>query len=49
VIDFSWTPDQLELQRAVDEFARNDLNDGILERDARGEFSLEAWRTRSTT
>jgi len=43
-MDFSWTDEQLELQKAVHEFAQAELNDRILEMDAKGEFSLEAWR-----
>jgi hypothetical protein len=42
-VDFSWTDEQLELKRAVYEFARGELNEGILERDAAGEFPREAW------
>ena len=43
-MDFSWTAQQLELKKAVAEFASKELNDGILERDRKGEFALEAWR-----
>ncbi len=43
-MDFSWTAEQLELERAVNEFARLELNEGILERDREGAFPLEAWR-----
>ena len=43
-MDFSWTPEQLELKNAVAEFAGKELNEGILERDRKGEFPLEAWR-----
>lgn len=43
-MDFTWSPAQLELKRAVDAFARKELNDGILERDRVGEFPLDAWR-----
>jgi len=42
-MDFSWSPEQIELKRAVEEFARNELNDAIIERDHRGEFSAKAW------
>jgi alkylation response protein AidB-like acyl-CoA dehydrogenase len=43
-MDFSWTPEQLDLKRAVVEFARSELNDGVIDRDRSGTFPLEAWR-----
>lgn len=43
-MDFSWTPEQLELKGAVADFAREELNEGIVERDRAGDFALEAWR-----
>lgn len=43
-MDFSWTENQLALKDAVLKFARKELNSGLLERDKRGEFCIEAWR-----
>jgi alkylation response protein AidB-like acyl-CoA dehydrogenase len=43
-MDFSWTKEQLEYKKAVIEFARKELNDGLVERDQEGAFSLENWR-----
>ncbi len=43
-MDFSWTNEQLDLKRAVIDFARSELNDSIIDRDREGAFSMEAWR-----
>ena len=43
-MDFSWTDEQLAYKKAVIEFARKELNDGLIERDQEGSFSLENWR-----
>lgn len=43
-MDFSWTEEQLAFKKAVIEFARKELNQGLVERDKRAEFSLENWR-----
>ena len=43
-MEFSWSPEQLELRQRVIDFARTQLNDNILERDHSGEFSRENWR-----
>ncbi len=43
-MDFSWTDEQLAYKKAVIEFARKELNDGLVERDQEGAFSLENWR-----
>ena len=42
-VDFRPTPDQQALCDAVRSFGRT-LNDGMLDRDARGEFSRERWK-----
>jgi alkylation response protein AidB-like acyl-CoA dehydrogenase len=42
-MDFSWSEEQLALKRAVIEFAQQNLNQGLLERDRRSEFSRENW------
>jgi len=34
-MDFSWTKEQLSYKQAVIDFARNKLNDGLIERDHR--------------
>ncbi|MAF64640.1 MAG: acyl-CoA dehydrogenase [Planctomycetes bacterium] len=43
-MDFSWTPEQAQLRSAVAEMAEGELNEGLAERDKRGEFSREGWR-----
>jgi alkylation response protein AidB-like acyl-CoA dehydrogenase len=42
-MDFPWTTDQLEWKKQVISFAQKELNDDILSRDARSEFSREGW------
>jgi alkylation response protein AidB-like acyl-CoA dehydrogenase len=43
-VDFGWTEEQQRLRDRVIEFARAELADDGLRRDADGEFSAEAWR-----
>lgn len=43
-MDFGWSDEQLAYRRAVVEFARAELNDGVIERDSRHEFSSEQWK-----
>lgn len=43
-MDFSWTEEQLKYKQAVIEFAQNELNEGLIERDRQGEVSLENWK-----
>ncbi|MCP5101518.1 MAG: acyl-CoA dehydrogenase [Chloroflexi bacterium] len=43
-MDFSWSKEQREFKSAVIKFAQNELNDGIIERDEKGEFSYENWK-----
>ena len=43
-MDFSWTPEQLAFKNTVVEFARKELNEGLIDRDHGGEISLENWR-----
>ena len=38
-MDFSWTPEQIELRDRIVEFARSSLNDANRERDRSGEFN----------
>jgi alkylation response protein AidB-like acyl-CoA dehydrogenase len=42
-VDFSWTDEQLLLKENVIKFARQELNDDVVGRDQRGEFSRECW------
>ncbi len=42
-MDFSWTEEQEKFKAAVIEFAKAELNDGVLERDRTSEFSRESW------
>jgi len=43
-MDFSWTPEQIELRDATSAFARGSLNDDMIGRDRDGKFSSEFWR-----
>ena len=43
-MDFSWTPEQLAFKNAVIEFAKKELNAGLIDRDHAGEISLSNWR-----
>ena len=42
-MDFSWNDEQNELRTAVADFAANELNEGLRERDERGEFNHAGW------
>ena len=42
-MDFSWTKDQLELREKAITFAKQRLNDDLLENDMRGELPREKW------
>ena len=37
-MDFSWSDEQLEFKRAVIEFARKELDSGLIEREQKAEF-----------
>jgi alkylation response protein AidB-like acyl-CoA dehydrogenase len=43
-MDFTWSNEQRELFTAIERFAAAELNEGIAERDERGEFSRDGWR-----
>src|SRR5215213_8719616 len=43
-MEFDLTSEQRELQNAAIEFARDELNDNVLERDAAKEFSHAGWK-----
>jgi len=43
-MDFEWSAEQLAFKEAVIKFARQRLNEGMLERDREGRFSRELWR-----
>jgi hypothetical protein len=43
-MDFELNPDQLALQKAAIDFARNELTSGMIERDAQRAFSHEGWK-----
>jgi len=43
-MDFSLSPKQAELRESVIRFARRELADDVVQRDAQGEFSRELWR-----
>jgi alkylation response protein AidB-like acyl-CoA dehydrogenase len=42
--DFSWTEEQEQYRESVVNFAQRELNDRVVERDAQGEFSRDAWQ-----
>ncbi len=42
-MDFAWSEEQIEFRQQVAEFARHELNVGLMERDQRGEFNREGW------
>jgi alkylation response protein AidB-like acyl-CoA dehydrogenase len=43
-MDFNWSDEQRELFTAIERFAAAELNEAIIERDQRGEFSRDGWR-----
>ena len=43
-MEFDLTAEQRELQNAAIEFARAELNDNLLERDAEKQFSHAGWK-----
>ena len=43
-MDFSWSEEQLQLRKAVIDFARQALNGDFARREKIGEFSHDAWR-----
>jgi len=43
-MDFSFTKEQISFKESVVKFARRELNDGVTERDKKGEFFRDGWR-----
>jgi hypothetical protein len=43
-MDFSWSEEQIAYKSAVIKFAQKELNSGVIDRDQKGELSLENWR-----
>jgi hypothetical protein len=43
-MDLGWSEEQAHLRDTIAEFARAELNDGLIEREARGEFNRDGWR-----
>jgi len=43
-MDFSWTEEQEQFRSSVVEYSQNELNDGLLDRDTKGEFNRDGWR-----
>lgn len=43
-MDFSWSEEQAQFRQAAVTFARNELNEGLLERDKSGEFNRAGWK-----
>ncbi|HXV13920.1 MAG TPA: acyl-CoA dehydrogenase family protein [Candidatus Krumholzibacteria bacterium] len=42
-MDFSWSEEQTNLRESIATFAREELNQGLIERDQKGEFNREGW------
>ncbi len=42
-MDFAFTKDQLDLKNAAIEFAKKELDDNLIQRDADGQFSRDLW------
>jgi alkylation response protein AidB-like acyl-CoA dehydrogenase len=42
-VDFSWSDEQVQLRNAAVDFARKELDDDLIARDGRGQFSRELW------
>ena len=42
-MDFSWSDEQLQLRNAAVDFARKELDDDLIARDGKGQFSRELW------
>lgn len=47
-MDFELKPEQLSLQKSAIDFARNELNKGMIDRDAQRVFSQEGWKKCAT-
>jgi len=43
-MDFGWSDEQTLLRETIANFARAELNDGLMEREARGEFNRDGWK-----
>jgi alkylation response protein AidB-like acyl-CoA dehydrogenase len=43
-MDFAWSDEQAHLRETIANFARAELNAGLLEREKLGEFNREGWR-----
>jgi len=43
-MEFDWSDEQAQFRQAAGEFARKELNEGLLERDRRGEFNRAGWK-----
>ena len=43
-MDFAWSEEQLAFRKEVIRFAREELNDDMIQRDLLGEFSREGWK-----
>lgn len=43
-MDFSWSEEQLTYKNSVIKFAQKELNEGLIERDKKGELSRQNWQ-----
>ena len=43
-MEFGWSEEQTQFRQAAGEFARKELNEGLRERDQRGEFNRNGWK-----
>lgn len=44
MMDFSWSPEQKQFRQQIAEFAKRELNDGLIERDHDGVFNKAGWK-----
>ena len=42
-MDLSWSEEQTHLRDSIAKFASDELNDGLIEREQRGEFNRAGW------
>jgi alkylation response protein AidB-like acyl-CoA dehydrogenase len=43
-VDFAWSDDELTLQKSIIQFAREELNQDLIARDLKQEFSWDGWK-----
>ena len=43
-MDFSLTEEQINIKDSIIKFAQRELNDDVIDREKKGEFSCDAWK-----